>query len=193
MAGDARPDAAATVDLEAYPIADAADPAYAALVERCRRDLDARRYCVLPGFVRSDALAAMVEEVTGLVGQAYANTSHRNCYLQREPDPALPPDHPRNIFFDASYRMIAADLFAETSLLKGLYHWPPVGRSVFADSYFLRFTSSTLQRPRAPAYPASMQSREEKPASSLGGNLSGCGGARSPTTTLRNPCSRAIF
>ena len=130
MAGDARSDAAPTVDLEAYPIADTADPGYGVLVERCRRDLDARQYCVLPGFVRSDALAAMVEEVAGLVGRAYANTSHRNCYLQRAPDPALPEDHPRNIFFDASYRMIANDLFAETSLLKGLYRWAPVGRLI---------------------------------------------------------------
>ena len=130
MAADARRDPATTVDLEAYPIADTSDPGYEALVERCRRGLDARQYCVLPGFVRPGALAAMVEEVAGLADQAYANTSHRNCYLQREPDPALPPDHPRNIFFDASYRMIADDLFAETSLLKGLYHYAPVGRLI---------------------------------------------------------------
>jgi hypothetical protein len=130
MTADERPDPATTVDLEAYPIADTAEPGYGALVARCRGDLEARQYCVLPGFVTPEALAAMLEEAAGLVGQAYANASQRNCYLQRARDPALPADHPRNIFFDASYRMIANDLFAETSLLTGLYRWPPVGRLI---------------------------------------------------------------
>ncbi len=114
-----------TVALGRYPIVDVQDPSRTAVIERYRNDLDQTQYCVLPGFVQPAALAAMVGEANALHPHAYHNRSHRNCYLQREPDPKLPPDHPRNYFFDASYRMIANDLWAEDSLLTGLYHWPP--------------------------------------------------------------------
>ena len=123
-------DPAATVDLATYPIAEQADPERAALVARWRGDLDRDQFCVVPDFVRPRALDAMVREVGGLLDRAYRNRSRRNCFLQRQPDPALPAEHPRNLFFEASYRMIAYDLLPDSSPLKGLYLWPPMRRLI---------------------------------------------------------------
>ncbi|MGI9463010.1 MAG: HalD/BesD family halogenase, partial [Aestuariivirgaceae bacterium] len=54
---------------------------------------------------------------------AHDNNARRNCYLHRKGDPDLPNDHPRNLLFESSTRMIAYDLLPETSPLKTLYHW----------------------------------------------------------------------
>lgn len=112
------------VDLYRYPIADRADPRRAAIVQKHRRELEAQQYCVMPGFITQTALSAVLDEVDGVKGAAYRNRSRRNCYLYRQGDAALPADHPKNIFFDASYSMIGNHLLPATSSLKGLYNWP---------------------------------------------------------------------
>ena len=116
----------AIIDTAAYPIEDRGADAYGALTQRLRRDLDERQFCVLPGFLRPEARAEAIAEVEALQPQAYANRSSRNCYLQRAGDPDLAADHPRNIMFEASYRMLAADLLAERSPLSKLYYHPAV-------------------------------------------------------------------
>ena len=123
-------DARAVLDLERYPLDREDDPRRRELVERCRRDLAETRVCVLPGLLTEAAIPGLVSEVEALEPSAYRNRSHRNCYLQRQGEPALPDTHPRNIFFDASYRMIACDLFGADSPLVGLYQWPAMIRFV---------------------------------------------------------------
>jgi len=118
------------IDFTRYPL-DADDPSSTAgLIAGCREQLDRQQYCSLPGFLRADAIAELVDETMPLLARANRAKSWRNCYLQREKSPALGEDHPRNIFNHASYRMIAADLFAESSALKQLYYWPPFQRMV---------------------------------------------------------------
>ena len=123
-------DAAGTIDLAAFPIDDTGAPGRAELVARCRDDLARQQYCVLADFITPAALAGMVAEVEEILPDAYRNRSHRNCYLQQQGDPALPADHPRNLFFTAGYRMIAADLFPAGSRLTGLYRWPATRRFI---------------------------------------------------------------
>jgi hypothetical protein len=120
------------VDLAAYPIADPDDPARAALVERLRAELERDQVCVLPGFMRRGARERAVAEATAARPLAHHIRDRRNCYLQRSLDPALPEDHPRNLLFDTSSRMIAYDLFPSDSPLKTLYHWAAT-RQVVAD------------------------------------------------------------
>ena len=113
------------IDFSRYPL-DAGDPAAVAeLVDECRAQLERQQYCSLPGFIRADAIAELVEETMPLLARANPARSWRNCYLQRDKTPELGDDHPRNLFNHASYRMIAADLFAASSALKQLYYWPP--------------------------------------------------------------------
>jgi 2OG-Fe(II) oxygenase superfamily len=120
----------AVFNAAAYPINDPSSPAYADLVARCRADLDLNQYCILADFVLLKELTQIVRDVLALEPRAYTNSSNRNCFLQRRKDAALHASHPRNIFFDASYRMIANDLFAEDSPLKRLYHDPATIRFV---------------------------------------------------------------
>jgi hypothetical protein len=116
------------VNLNRYPVEDPDNPQRRELVRHCRETLDAQQFCVLPEFVSPAALDCMVGEVEQLLDRAYRNRSRRNCYLERDPFPSLPLDHPRNLQFDASYRMIASDLIAGSSPLKKLYYWEPVQR-----------------------------------------------------------------
>ncbi len=112
------------VNLDAWPIADPGDPRRAELVRALRRDLDSKQYCVLPNFLTETALKRTIEEVHEVFEQGYRNRSYRTCYLYKKGDPSKPADHPSNIFFDASYRMIAHDILAETIPIKTMYFWP---------------------------------------------------------------------
>lgn len=114
------------VNVDDYPVHERDNPARAALVTRCRAGLDATMYCTIPNFVRPEALAVMAAEATQLRPVAHDNNANRNVYLQRQKDPSLPEDHPRNIFHPASVRMIAYDLIPSTSPLKTFYHWEAV-------------------------------------------------------------------
>ena len=124
--GESQLDPALVVNLESYPIEEMANPLRAALVERLRNELDSQQYCVLPDFMTADALAPALKEIASVKASAFKNRSHRNCYLYKEKDPALPDDHPTNIHFDASYAMIGHHLLPENSVLKQLYYWPPM-------------------------------------------------------------------
>ena len=120
------------VNSAVYPIGDPADPKRAELVEQCRAELDANMYCVLPEFVRPEALARMASEAERLRPQANDNVGLRNCYLQRRLDPAFDDQHPRNLVTDSSLRLIAADLVSSDSPLRALYEDEGV-RSLVAD------------------------------------------------------------
>ncbi len=119
------------IDLGRYPIA-GDGPARDALIARLKADLDARQYCVLPDFLRPQAIAKAVAQAKEWRYLAYDNNSRRNCYLQRKADPSLPGDHPRNIMLEASTRMMAYDLLPADSPLKAFYHWEPARRMVAA-------------------------------------------------------------
>jgi hypothetical protein len=118
------------VNLRAWPIADKADPRRAELIAKLRHDLDTLQYCVLPDFITEAALESTLDGVRSVFERGFRNRSRRTCYLYKKGDPSLPDDHPANIFFDASYRMIAADVLPETIPIKTLYHWPAMIRFV---------------------------------------------------------------
>jgi hypothetical protein len=120
------------IDLARYPLGGDDEAAVASVIAESRHRLDAQQYCSMAGFIRKDALADMTREVASLLDRAHRAQSWRNCYLQREKDPAFSADHPRNLFNYASYWMIAADLFPESSRLKALYYWEPFQRVIAA-------------------------------------------------------------
>lgn len=118
------------INLAAYPLAAPDTPAYAQAVSQFRAELDSQQYCVLPDFVLPATCSELVAEVTQRLPDAYGNSSRRNCYLRRQSDDSLPDDHPSNRFFDASYRMLAYDLFDEGTLLRSFYTWEPLRRFI---------------------------------------------------------------
>ena len=119
----------AVINLDDYPIAHDG-PERRALVKRLRSDLDAHQYCVMPDFFQPEAIAKAVVQAKELRPLAYDNNARRNCYLQRRTDPALPPDHPRNMLFESSTRMIAYDLLPTDSPLIAFYQWKETRRFV---------------------------------------------------------------
>lgn len=120
------------VNMDKYPISDKQALAYATLVTQCRNDLADKTYCVIPSFISSEALNVMAIEASVLRPVAYDNNSRRNCYLHRQEDPSLPPEHARNHLEKSSTRMIAYDQIDNNSPLKIFYHSAAV-RSVIAD------------------------------------------------------------
>jgi len=122
--------AADLVRSDQYPIDRVDDPSRTELIKRLRAELDSRQICVLPDFITELAREGLIAEAMERLPQAYRNRSHRTCFLSREADPSVPADHPRNTFFDASYRMMAYDLFGEGTALRRLYRWPALSAFV---------------------------------------------------------------
>ncbi len=149
------------VNLEAYPIADPDDPGRKSLVERLRAELERDQVCVLPGFMRRGARERAAAEALAARPLAHHIRDRRNCYLQRNQDPSLPQDHPRNLLFETSSRMIAYDLIPADSPLKTLYHWAATRRLV-ADIV----GAAALYDNADPYQPANMLCFEEGDSSS---------------------------
>ena len=118
------------VNLELYQIADPADPDRAALVAKLKQELDDKQYVSLPAFIRPEARDRAIADAVAALPQAHHNSSNRNCYLQRQGDPSLPDDHPRNIMLEASTRMLAYDRVPDDCPVKTLYHWDAVRQFV---------------------------------------------------------------
>ena len=123
-------DAEGLIRTDLYPIAERDNPLRTEAVARAKADLDSRQVCALEHFITEEARRRMIADVTAVLPRAYANRSHRTCFLNQEPDANLPVDHPKNIFFDASYRMMAYDLFDPESALPAFYRWEPLRRFV---------------------------------------------------------------
>ena len=116
------------INFDRYPLEDPS--AVAAIIADAKANLDRDQYCSLPDFLTNEALTEEAARVQSLKDKANPANSLRNCYLQRQGDPNLPADHPRNIMHPARYRMLAADLLPDTSALKLMYYWAPFQRMV---------------------------------------------------------------
>ena len=118
------------VNLDLYPIQDCDSPEFDQLTEDLREKLDRDQYVVLPDFIRPAARQLAIAQIEQVLHRANHNASNRNCYLQRVPDIDFDPQHPRNVFLEASTRMLAADLLPSASPLKTLYYWEQTKRMV---------------------------------------------------------------
>lgn len=134
MNGTAEPDQMlppeAVVNLDLYPIEDPIGRRYRDLVARLREELNAQQYVVLPQFMTPAAIEISVAQAKQARPLANDNNNRRNCYLTRTTDSTLPEDHPQNLLYDTSNRLIAYDLLPSDCPLKTFYHWAPARRFV---------------------------------------------------------------
>lgn len=118
-------DAASMVDLDRYPIADLTSREAGAFAQKCHREYVSSGLCMLPGFVREEALAMLADEARGFMDKAYFCKSAHNAYLTENGGDSTADD--------VSHRMeetyvgsVAYDLIDEDAALKRLYNWDPL-------------------------------------------------------------------
>lgn len=110
------------IDTSRYPVADSASSDYKELVSYCREQLGKLGACVLPGFIKKEAVAMLAAEATQLSPLAYHTTVVGNAYLTPQ-DPNLGGEDPRNMTDTTSLGAIAYDQMPEGILLRRLYEW----------------------------------------------------------------------
>ena len=125
MAGKPEPDAARMVNLECCPIDDPDSDHYASFVQTCRRRFLEDGLCMLPGFVRPEALELLAEEANGCIGDAWLCKSTHNVYLTRS-DPRAPPDDVLRRQERTFVGSVPYDRIGEDSALRRLYLWDPL-------------------------------------------------------------------
>ncbi len=113
------------LDLERYPIVDRSSARYHELIATARAQLAELGACELRGFLKAEALAAMVDEAETLAPRAYHSRVEGNPYLEPV-DPTLPDDHPKRLVEMTVLGAVAYDQFPAQSLLRRLYEWDPL-------------------------------------------------------------------
>jgi hypothetical protein len=110
------------VDLDRYPIASPVRDAARELGQRCRAELRAQGACQLEGFMRPDAVQAVLADARAQEGSAHATEATHNVYFEDD-DPALPADHPRRQPVHSAKRAVGWNRVGPRSPLRALYEW----------------------------------------------------------------------
>lgn len=114
-------DPLALVDLERYPVTDL-DGLGGAVAAYHAGELRTSGVSILPGFIRPDALPALVAECKELAAGAYLQDVQGTPYLELPDAAAWPADHPRLVWARSAVRTVAYDRFhPRTSRLRAIY------------------------------------------------------------------------
>ena len=116
----------ALINLARYPLHALDTEAGAELVERCQRDLEERALCLLPSFVRPQALEQMVCEATPLAAVAHYRNEDATFAYDAEPASNWPVGHPRRAAIPSRYRQALNSHIPPDSRIRALYEWPPL-------------------------------------------------------------------
>ncbi|MGI9351559.1 MAG: HalD/BesD family halogenase [Rhizobiaceae bacterium] len=109
------------IDLERYPIEDLDRGKGAEFLKFCQNQMESCGWCNFDGFIKADALAALVEESSELLPTAETLTIRRNIY-QGEIDPLAPRDDPRRKEYVHIATQLADDQIPGETLVKQLYN-----------------------------------------------------------------------
>lgn len=108
------------VDLQRYPIDDLHSPVRQALVDQCRRELDAVGCCCIPDMIRPESIERMRQEVERQRDNIYWSEDSHNPYMTKD-DESLPADHPRRCFAKRSSGFVNSDILEQFSDLRAIY------------------------------------------------------------------------
>jgi len=108
------------IDLERYPIDDAASAGYQALVQACQDQLRERGVAQLAGFLAPAAISEMVALTSQLTDRAWASNQTHTAYFE-PPDTAAGPDHPRALLLHSAKKAIAYDRIPPGAPIRRLY------------------------------------------------------------------------
>jgi len=113
------------VDLDRYPLANPGTDEWTTFVGKCRRDYEETGLCMLPGFIRDEALQEIATEANALSDKAYFCKSSHNAYLTEDDDAASEDDVTQRQE-ETFVGSVAYDLIPEQAGLKRLYQWDPL-------------------------------------------------------------------
>lgn len=108
------------VDLETYPIHDLESPKRKALVDQCRKELDAVGCCRIPDIIKPESIERMRQEVERQRDEIYWSEDSHNPYMTKE-DTSLPEDHPARFFEKRSSGFVNSDILEQYSDLRAIY------------------------------------------------------------------------
>jgi len=135
-----QPIASHLIDLDRYPI-DQPGPRREAVIADARAAIDSVGCAVLKGFVRAEALPAIVAECDRTAEFGHRNFNRTNPYFTTDRED-LPASHPLRRFYDRSNAFVPADHFGSDSILRALYEWPafaPFIQQALGEARFYRY------------------------------------------------------
>lgn len=115
----------ALIDVDQYPIHLTDSNVYRGLTSSARKELAGDGCCVLPAFIRPEAVRFMSKEVLAMRPRLHESLIAINPYFS-EGDSSLEPDHPVNTFTERSGGFIPRDAFDRLSNINAVYRWPPL-------------------------------------------------------------------
>ena len=118
------------VDLQAFPIHDPASAGYVAAVDGARAGLRSEGCAVLGGFVRSEAVVRLNEEILERKHATHYSTQVMNPYFHTAANPDFPADHPVNTFIERSSGFIPGDAWDPGCATDTLFRAPEVSRFI---------------------------------------------------------------
>ena len=119
------------VDLDRYPIHDLDSAAGQAFLADCRAQLAEKGVCSLPGFIRPDAVAAMVAVATEHAADAHSSLTSHNVYFTT-PDETVPETHPLRRQVRSAKHGLAYDLMPADAPVRRLYEHDDLTRFIAA-------------------------------------------------------------
>ena len=111
------------IDFGRFPIDQPNSAALSNVIKTVADALDDDGCAVLRGFVKPEAVKALVEEADAVHHHGHRNFNRTNAYFTQD-DPSLPETHPLRRFYDRSNSFVPADNFDATSKLRQLLEWP---------------------------------------------------------------------
>ncbi len=113
------------IDVTRYPLDDEMGDGLQTLVAQCRRDLESQGSFSLDGFLRPDALAACVGEVSPLMArESFHHHQTHNIYFAKEA-PSLPQGHGALADQTSSNHTLTCDQLDGT-VIRQVYEWEPL-------------------------------------------------------------------
>jgi hypothetical protein len=117
---------------ERYPIADQRHVAFQRLCAQAQTELAQHSVCVLPDFVRPQALQQMRKEANALIPLAHHMDVVTSLYPECGEDDPLAAHPVRRARFRTSVRAIAYPRIPQASTLRALYEWDPLLEGIAA-------------------------------------------------------------
>jgi len=108
------------VNMANYPIDNLDTQRGRTVVDNARRSLDEAALCLLPGFLSSQAIAALCAEAEQLIPSAIPYQRDRTAYGWMD-NRGFPPEHPRSAMFASRNQTVTLNQMAPDSLFRQLF------------------------------------------------------------------------